>query len=130
MYEAKGMVSIVDAAYLRRYLRIDDTSEDLFLEELGCSATEKQMPPECLWTPDRSVNSSVLEHRLKRHIIARGEDDSDAVCSDKADVPAALRVWVGACVAFAYANRESDSEKSFKSTPFFERMIDPWRAYK
>ena len=30
MYEAKGMVSIVDAAYLRCYLRIDDTSEDLF----------------------------------------------------------------------------------------------------
>ena len=111
MYEAKGMVSIVDAAYLRRYLRIDDTSEDLFLEELGCSATEN------------------LEHRLKRHIIARSEDDSDAVCSDIEDVPAALRVWV-ASVAFAYANRESDSEKTFKSTPFFERMIDPWRAYK
>ena len=112
MYEAKGMVSIVDAAYLRRYLRIDDTSEDLFLEELGRSATEN------------------LEHRLKRHIIARSEDDSDAVCSDIEEVPAALRVWVGASVAFAYANRESDSEKTFKSTPFFERMIDPWRAYK
>lgn len=71
-----------------------------------------------------------LEHRLKRHIIARSEDDSDAVCSDKEDVPAALRVWVGASVAFAYANRESDSEKTFKSTPFFERMVDPWRTYK
>ena len=65
MYEAKGMVSIVDAAYLRCYLRIDDTSEDLFLEELGRSATEN------------------LEHRLKRHIIARDEGDSDAARTRK-----------------------------------------------
>lgn len=112
MYEAKGVVPVVDAAYLRRYVCIDDTSEDLFLEEIGRAATEN------------------LEHRLKRHVIARSEDDTDAVCTDKADVPAALRIWVGAYVAFAYANRESDSEKSFKSTPYFERMIDPWRAYK
>lgn len=112
MYESKAIVSIVDADYLRQYLRIDDDSEDAFLEELGRAATEN------------------LEHRLKRHVIARNSSDSEAVCTDKESVPAALRVWVGASVAFVYTNRESDSEKSFTSTPYFERLIDPWRAYK
>lgn len=112
MYEASGLKPIVDAVYLRRYLRIDNDSEDGFLTELAISATEN------------------LEHRLKRHVIARDEGDTDAVCRDIEQVPAALRVWVGACVAFVYANRESDSEKSFNPTSYYERIIDPWRAWK